>query len=117
MRGGQVTLYIHLVDFEKAFDLVQRESSCSIMRSCEIPCKMVRVIADTYEDFECAVFDRSDTTSDWFKIKSGVQQGCVMSGFLFFLALDWTMRKDNSRQKKRETVEFHNSLGGPGFCR
>ena len=47
--------------------------------------------SDIYEDFECAVIDESET-SDWFKIKSGVNQGYVMSGFLFLLALDWTMR-------------------------
>ena len=32
-------------------------------------------------------------TSDWFMIKSGVKQGCVMSGFLFLLCLEWVMRK------------------------
>ena len=52
MSGGQVTLYIHFVDFEKAFDSVHRERLWSIMRSYGIPCKMVRVIADTYEVFE-----------------------------------------------------------------
>ena len=56
------------------------------------PGKMMRVIADIYEDFESAVIDGSET-SDWFKIKSGVKQGCVMSGFLFLLALVWIMRK------------------------
>ena len=80
-------LYIHLVDFEKAFDSVRRESLWNIMRSYGIPGKMVRVIADIYEDFECAVIDGSET-SDWFKIKPGITQRCVMSGFLFLLALD-----------------------------
>ena len=49
--------------------------------------KMVRVIADIYEDFECAVIDGGETL-DWFKIKSGVKLECVMSGFLFLLTLD-----------------------------
>lgn len=31
--------------------------------------------------------------SDWFEIKTGVKQGCNMSGFLFLVALDWVMRK------------------------
>ena len=64
-----------------------------------------------------AVIDGSET-SDWFKIKSGVKQGCEMSGFLFLLALDCIMRKAcNSRQEKRDTREFYNSVGGPGFHR
>ena len=45
----------------------------NIMRRYGIPCKMVRMIADMYEDFECVVIDRSET-SGWFKIKSEVKQ-------------------------------------------
>ena len=41
--------------------------------------------------FECAVIDGS-VTFDWFMIKSGVKQGCMMSGFLFLLCLDSVMR-------------------------
>ena len=64
-----------------------------------MPCKMVRVIADIYVGFECAVIDGSET-SDWFKIKSGVKQGCVMSGFLFLLALDTIMRKTTADKRR-----------------
>ena len=32
-------------------------------------------------------------TSDWFKVRTGVKQGCVKSGFLFLLAIDWVMRQ------------------------
>ncbi|KAL9959458.1 hypothetical protein ACROYT_G032784 [Oculina patagonica] len=85
-------LYVHFVDFEKAFDSVHRESLWNIMKSYGIPRKMVRVIAGIYQGFECAVVDGSEA-SEWFKIKSGVKKGCVMPGFLFLLALDWTMRK------------------------
>ena len=80
-------LYVHFVDFEKAFDLVHRESLWNIMKSYGIPRKMVRVIAGIYQGFGWAVVDGSET-SEWFKIKSEVKQGCVMSGFLFLLGLD-----------------------------
>lgn len=92
-------MHIHFVDFEKAFDSVHRESLWSIMRSYGIPCKMVRVIADVYEGFECSVIDRSET-SDWFKIKSGVKQGCMMSGFSFLQALDWIMRMTTADKRR-----------------
>ena len=92
-------LYVHFVDFEKAFDSVHRESLWNIMMSYGIPSKMVRVIADIYKGFECAVIDGSET-SDWFKIKSRVKQGCVMSGFLFLLALDWIMRKTTADKRR-----------------
>ena len=70
------------------------------MRSYRIPAdKMVRVIAGIYADFECAVVDRN-VTSDWFMIKSGVKQGCVMSGFLFLLCLDWVIRKETADKRR-----------------
>ena len=92
-------LYIHFVDVEKAFDSVHRERLWNITRSYGIPCKMVRVIADIYEDFQRTVIDGSET-SDWFKIKSGVKQGCVMSGFFFLLALDWITRKVTADKRR-----------------
>ena len=48
-RAG-LHIHVHFVDFEKAFDSVHRESLWNIMRSCGIPGKMVRVIADIYKD-------------------------------------------------------------------
>ena len=44
-----------------------------------------------YDDFQCAVVDDQDTT-EWFKIKTAVKQGCNMSGLLFLLVVDWVMR-------------------------
>ena len=34
-----------------------------------------------------------DGRTGWFEVKSGVKQGCVMSGFLFLLVIDWMMRR------------------------
>ena len=51
--------------------------------------------------FECAVVDRSEA-SDWFMIKTGVKQGCAISGFLFLLCLDWLMRKATEDKKRRK---------------
>ena len=56
-------LYAHFLDFEKPFNSVHRESLWNIMRSYGIPDKMVRVIADIYARFECAVVD-GNVTSD-----------------------------------------------------
>ena len=89
----------HFEDFDKAFVSVHSESLRSIMRSYGIPCKMLRVIKDVCEGFEWAVVDRIET-ADWFKIKSGVKQGCVMLGFLFLLALDWIMRKVTADKRR-----------------
>ena len=88
-NGWRASLYAHFVDFETAFDSVHRESLWNITRSYGIPDKIERVIAGMYVGFECEIV----VTSDWFMIKFGVKQGCVMSVFLFLLCLDWVMRK------------------------
>ena len=45
-----------------------------------------------YTNCTCAVVD-GDGRTDWFEVKSGVKQGCNMSGFLFLLVIDWVMRR------------------------
>ena len=62
-----------------------------IMRSYGIPSKIINMVKALYADFECAVVDGQDTM-EWFKIKTGVKQGCNMSGLLFLLVVDWVLR-------------------------
>ena len=38
--------------------------------------------------------------SDWFKIKSGVKQGCLISGFLLLLTMNWIMRKTTADKRR-----------------
>ena len=54
--------------------------------------KLARMVQAMYKGSKCAVIDGGGKTG-WFDIKSGVRQGCVMSGFLFLLVIDWMMRK------------------------
>ena len=62
------------------------------MKLYGIPEKIINIIKTLYQNTRVAVIhDKSKT--DWFDIKSGVKQGCVMSGFLFLLVVDWIMRK------------------------
>ena len=86
------TVYIHFVDFEKAFDSVHRDSLWVIMKKNGIPQKLIRMVQTLYEDFQCAVVDENETT-DFFPVLTGVKQGCCMSGFLFLLVIDWVMRQ------------------------
>ena len=85
-------LYICFIDYEKAFDSVHRETLWRIMGSYSILPKLVRIVQAMYKGSKCAVIDGRGKT-DWFDVKSGVRQGCVMSGFLFLLVIDWAMRR------------------------
>ena len=41
-----------------------------------------------YEDFKGAVEDQEEI-GEWFDIKTGVKQGCNISGFLFLIIMIW----------------------------
>ena len=86
------SLYVCFVDYEKAFDSVHGKTLWKIMESYGIPSKLVRMVIAMYDGSQCAVVEGTGQT-DWFDVKSGVKQGCNMSGFLFLLVIDWIMRR------------------------
>ena len=88
------SLYLCFVDYEKAFDSIHRSTLWKIMRCYGIPptCKIVRMVQVMHTNCTSAVVD-GDGSTEWCQVKSGVRQGCNMSGFLFLLAIDWVMRR------------------------
>ena len=111
----RATLYTHFIDFEKAFDSIHRESLWKIMKSYGIPEKLVKMVKIMYEDFECTVMDDGEQTR-WIKITTGVKQGCVMSGFLFLIAIDWVMRKTTHGHKNGIRWNFTSVLEDLDFA-
>ena len=62
----------------------------------EIPGKYIRLVKMFYDNDRCSVLTEGGI-GESFSVKSGVKQGCVMSGFLFILVIDWIMRKTVTR--------------------
>ena len=58
-----------------------------------------------YEDFNCAVEDQAEAC-EWFNIKTGVKQGCNMSGFLFLIA-------ELQCAKRASEAPWVNKIGNP----
>ena len=85
------TTYVNFIDFEKAFDSVHQDSLWKIMKHYGIPAKIINMVKLFYEKSECTVLDNGKE-STWFRVKTGVKQGCNMSGFLFLLVIDWIMK-------------------------
>ena len=88
----QSPLYTCFIDFEKAFDSVDRESSWNILLLYGVPIKFVDIIKALYEGFSCQVIHAGKLTES-FEISSGVRQGCLLSPLLFFVVLDWVTKK------------------------
>ena len=105
----QATVYFTLVDFEKAFDSVHQESLWKIMESYGILHKIIHMVQMLYEDSECAVLDEGEKF-EWFKVKTGVKQGDVMSGFIFLIVVDWIMRNTTTGNKTGIRWNFTSKL-------
>ena len=84
-------LYVNFIDYEKAFDSVDRETLWKLMRHYGIPEKFVSLIHDTYEGMTCKVAHASQLSGS-FEVRTGVRQGCLLSPFLFLLVIDWIMK-------------------------
>ncbi|XP_033095680.1 uncharacterized protein LOC117100194 [Anneissia japonica] len=52
-----------------------------------------------YSGYICCVLHEGKTT-DKFEVTTGVRQGCMLSHFLFLLAIDWTMKMATLREKE-----------------
>ena len=94
----QAPIYVNFVDFRKAFDSVIREKLWVIMKEYGIPSLYINIIRDLYDQSSSCILE-GNRTSDWFEVRSGVKQGCVMSGFIFVIVIDWVMR--NTLDKRR----------------
>ena len=87
-------LYLLFIDFERAFDSLNRDVMWTILASYGIPQKLINIIKSLYRDTRCQVIHRGKPGRQ-FRIKSGVKQGCILSPLLFIIVLDWVMKKTN----------------------
>ena len=65
------------------------------MNTYSIPDKLMKIMND---DCECSVVEQREQTM-WFEITTGIKQGCVMSGFLILITVDWIMRRTKGRHR------------------
>ena len=96
-------LYIGFIDFKKAFDSIHHQTLWKILRHYGLPPKIVGLISVLYKNFECSVLMDSIQT-DYFPVKSGVRQGCILSPILFNITLDYIMRP--TTQNARHGIQW-----------
>ena len=106
-------LYMVFVDFEEAFDSIDRNVLWKIFRHFGVPEKIVRLSQAFQEGFQARVLHEEDVTEP-FDMKTGVRQGCLLSPVFFLVALDWVTRQSTGIQftllQKLEDLEFADDL-------
>ena len=94
-------MVLSFIDYEQAFDSVDRTALTKVLSLYGIPEKCIKVICAMYENNTAAV-KVGNEVSNWFCIKSGVKQGCVLSSFIWIILMDFVLR---STGKQLETMK------------
>ena len=110
------SLYINFVDYEKAFDSLDRDTLWKLLQHYGIPEKIITLIRNTYDGMTCKD-THADRLTESFQVKKGVRQGCLLSPFMFLVAIDWIMKTTTKKKKKWNPVDPLEPAGRFGFCR
>ena len=90
-REFQKNIYFCFIDYAKAFDCVDHNKLWKILKELRIPDHLACLPRNLYAGQEVTVRTRHRTT-DWFQIRKGVCQGCVLSPCLYNLYAEYIMK-------------------------
>ena len=77
-REFQKNIYFCFIDYAKAFDCVDHNKLWKILKEMGIQAHLTCLLRNLYADQEATVRTGHGTT-DWFQIRKGVCQGCILS--------------------------------------
>ena len=90
-REFQKNIYFCFIDYAKAFDCVDHNKLCKILKEMGILDHLTCLPRNLYAGQEATVRTGHGTTY-WFQIGKGVHQGYTLSPCLFNLYVEYTMR-------------------------
>ena len=86
----QKNIYFCFIDYAKAFDCVDLNKPWKILKEMGIPDHLTCLLRNLYAGQEATVRTGNGST-DWFQIRKGVRQGCILSPCLFNLNAEYIM--------------------------
>ena len=89
-------VYWAFMDLEKAYDRVDRTALWDVLRMYGVGGKLLCGVKSFYVDSRACVRVGNEV-SEWFPVKVGLRQGCVMSPWLFNIYMDGVVREVNVR--------------------
>ena len=90
-REFQKNIYFCFIDYAKASDCVDHNQLWKILKKMGIPDHLTCLLRNLYAGQEATVRTTHGTT-DWFQIRKGVRQGCILSPCLYNLNAEYIMR-------------------------
>ena len=89
-REFQKDIYFCFTDYAKALDCEDHNKLWKILQEMEIPDHLTCLLKNLYIGQETTVRTGHGRTG-WFQIGKGVQQGCILSPYLFNLYAEYMM--------------------------
>ena len=83
-------IYFYFIDYDKTFDCVDHYKLWKILTEISILDPLTCLLRSLYAGQEATVSTGHGTT-DWFQIRKGVCQGCILSSCLFNLYAEYNM--------------------------
>ena len=87
----QKNIYFCFIDCTKTFDYVDHNKLWKILKKMGIPDHLICFLRNLYVGQEATVRTVHRTT-DWFQIRKGAHQSCILSPCLFNLYAEYIMR-------------------------
>ncbi len=87
----QTPAVIVFVDFQRAFDSIDRRCIGGVLSAYNVPPRLTQAITAMYHNTSASVLTADGETAV-FNTSSGVLQGDTLAPFLFILMLDWVLR-------------------------
>ena len=84
-------MHFAFLDLEKAYDRVDRDAMWNVLRVYGIGGRLLQGVGSK------ACVRVGNEVSEWFPVRVGLRQGCVMSAWLFNLYIDGVVREVNAR--------------------
>ena len=90
-RQFQKNIYFCFIDYAKAFDCVDHNKLLKILQEMGIPDHLTCLLRNLYASQKTTVRTEHGTT-DWFQIRKGIHQVCILSPCLFNSYAEYIMR-------------------------
>ena len=90
-REFQKNIYFCFIDYAKAFDCVDHNKLWKILKEMGVPDHLTCLLRKLYAGQEATVRTGHSTT-DWFQLGKGIQQGCILSPSLFNFYAEYIMK-------------------------
>ena len=87
-REFQKNIYFSFIDYAKAFNCVDHNELWEILQEMGIPDHLICLLRNLYAGQEATV-RTGHGTMDWFQIRKGACQGCMLSPCLFNLYAEY----------------------------